>query len=231
MMKKLEAFQHGDGAHCGLSDWYKDGEAELTAVIAERVPFDTGWYSSKKEIASARIWSEDGVKIKVEASVSDDFDTEGLGYASTEEWTVDAVQGCVSKAWDKAEQARDEAQEFEGFTVLQHRPDGAAWVETYLVNIGWGENLGPPGDNYHWWGWQYDGADDTVGVPHPDIPLETVQAFEKWVHDWAFGRLPAENNCLRIDEWEIKPWRETRPQPEDPNDYAGMGWIGRDGRP
>ena len=55
MMKKLEAFQHGDGAHCGLSDWYEEGEAELTAVITERVPFDTGWYSSKKEIASARI--------------------------------------------------------------------------------------------------------------------------------------------------------------------------------
>lgn len=230
-MKKLEAFQRGDGAHCGLSDWYKDGEAELTAALAERVPFDTGWYSSKKEIASARIWSEDGVKIKVEACVTDDFDTEGLGYASTEEWTVDAVQGCVSKAWDKAEQARDEAQEFEGFTVLQHREDGATWVETYLVNIGWGD-YAPPGDNYAWWGWQYDGADDTVGVPHPDIPLETVQAFEKWANDWAFGRAQEEGHkTLRIGDWEIKPWRDNIPAQDDPNDYAGMGWIGRDGRP
>lgn len=228
-MKKLEAFQHGDGAHWGLSDWYKEGEAELTAALVDGSPFDTGWYSSKKEIASARIWSEDGVKIKVEASVSDDFDTEGLGYASTTDWTIDAVQACVSKAWDKAEQSRDEAQEYEGFSVLQHREDGAAWVETYLVSIGWGENLCPPGDNYHWWGWQYDGADDTVGVPHPDIPVETVQAFEKFAHDWAFGR--TEEKSLRIGDWEIKPWRETRPQPEDPNDYAGMGWVGRDGRP
>lgn len=229
-MKQLDAFQHGDGAHWGLSDWYPEGKAQLAAVLVERVPFDTGWYSSKKEIASARIWSEDGVKIKVEVSVSDDFDTEGLGYASTTDWYIDAVEGCVSKAWDKAEQARDEAQPYEGFTVLQYRKDGASWVETYLVNIGWGD-YAPPGDHYAWWGWQYDGADDTVGVPHPDIPLETVQAFELWAHNWAFGRLPAENNCLRIDEWEIKPWRETRPQPEDPNDYAGMGWVGRDGRP
>lgn len=230
-MKKLEAFQHGDGAHCGLSDWYKRGETELAAAVAARIPFDTGWYSSKKEIASARIWSEDGIKIKVEVSVSDDFDTEGLGYASTTDWTLDAIASAISTAWGKAEQDRNEAQEYEGFSVLQYREDGAAWVETYLVNIGWGESVFPPGDNYHWWGWQHDGEDEGQGIPHPDIPLETVQAFEKWANNWAFGRLPAENNCLRIDEWEIKPWRETRPQPEDQSDYAGMGWIGRDGRP
>jgi hypothetical protein len=223
-MKKLDAFQHGDGAHCGLSDWYTEGEAQLTAALADHTLFDTGWYSSKKEIASARIWSEDGIKIKVEVSVSDDFDTEGLGYASTEEWSVDAVQGCISKAWDKAESNRDEAQEYEGFRVVRND----RWEETYLVNIGWGE-YAPTGDNYYWWGWQYDGADDTVGIPHPDIPVETVQAFEKWAHDWAYGR--TEEKSLKIGQWEITPWRDNPPVPEDPSDYAGMGWVGRDGRP
>jgi len=183
-VKTLEAFQHGDGAHCGLSDWYEDGEAELADAVALRIPFDTGWYSSKKEIASARIRSEDGTKIKVEVSVSDDFDTEGLGYASTDDWTLDAVRITISKAWSKAEAARNENQEYEGFRVGRN----GRWEETFLINIGWGENLAPPDDNYHWWGWQYDGADDTVGVPHPDIPLETVQAFEKYANDWAFGR-------------------------------------------
>lgn len=224
-MKKLDAFQHGDGAHCGLSDWYKRGEEQIAAALAERIAFDTGWYSSKKEIASARIWSEDGIKIKVEVSVSDDFDTEGLGYASTEDWTVDAVHRCISKAWDKAETARDEAQEYEGFRVGRE----GRWEETYLVSIGWGENLSPPGDNYHWWGWQYDGADDTVGVPHPDIPVEAVTAFEKYAHDWAFGR--TDEKSLTVGEWTIAPWRDTRPTPEDPNDYRGMGWVGDDGRP
>jgi hypothetical protein len=224
-MKKLDAFQHGDGAHCGLHDWYKDGEEQITAAVTQRIPFDTGWYSSKKEIASARIWSEDGIKIKVEVSVSDDFDTEGLGYASTEEWSIDAVQGCITKAWDKADTARDEGQEYEGFRVGR---DGR-WEETYLVNIGWGENLSPPGDNYHWWGWQYDGADDTVGVPHPDIPVETVQAFEKYANNWAFGR--TDEKSLKMGEWEITPWRDERPIPDDPNDYQGMGWIDSRGRP
>lgn len=224
-MRKLEAFQRGDGAHCGLSDWYEEGEREITAALDAHAPFDTGWYSSKKEIASARIWSEEGIKIKVEVSVSDDFDTEGLGYASTDDWTVDAVHGCISNAWEKAESARDENQEYEGFRVGR----GGRWEETFLVSLGWGENLSPPGDNYHWWGWQYDGADDTVGLPHPDLPGEIVQAFEKWAHDWAFGR--TEEASLTIGEWTITPWRENRPQPEDPNDYAGMGWVGNDGRP
>ena len=55
-MKQLNAFQNGDGAHCGLTDWYPDGHAELEQALKEKIPFDTGWYSSKKEIASARIY-------------------------------------------------------------------------------------------------------------------------------------------------------------------------------
>ncbi len=161
-MKTLDAFQHGDGAHCGLSDWYEEGEAQLAAVLANHAPFDTGWYSSKKEIASARIWSEDGIKIKVEASVSDDFDTTGWGYISTTDWGLNAIRNAISFAWDKAEKDRNANQEYEGFRIGR---DGR-WEETYLINIGWGENLAPPGDNYHWWGWQYDGEDEGQGVPH-----------------------------------------------------------------
>lgn len=224
-MKKLETFQHGNGAHCGLSDWYEDGEAELAAAVAARIPFDTGWYSSKKEIASTRIWSEDGIKIKVEVSVSDDFDTQGLGYASTDDWTLDAIARAISTAWEKAEAARDEAQEYEGFRIGRN----GRWEETYLVNIGWGENLSPPGDYYDWWGWQYDGTDDTVGVPHPDIPAEVVQSFEKWANNWAFGL--TDEKSLTVGDWKIAPWRDKRPQPENPSDYVGMGWVGSDGRP
>lgn len=224
-MFKLDAFQRGDGAHWGLSDWYEDGEAELKSALDAHVPFDTGWYCSKKEIASARIWSEDGIKIKVEVSVSDDFDTLGGGYASTNEWTIADIQDCISNAWDQAESDRNENQEYEGFRVGR----AERWEDTYLVSIGWGENLSPPGDNYHWWGWQYDCADDTVGVPHPDIPVEIVQVLEQWANDWAFGR--TEEKSLTVGEWTITPWRDVRPIPEDPNDYAGMGWVDSDGRP
>lgn len=205
-MKQLTAFQEGDGAHWGLSDWYERGEAQLKEALADHEPFDTGWYSSKKEIASARISSQDGIKIKVEAGVSDDFDTEGLGYASTTDWTVEAVTGCIEKAWAAAEQERNAHQEYEGFRVGR----AGRWEETYLVNIGWGENLYPPGDNYHWWGWQFDETESHEGIPHPDIPLEVVQAFEKYAHDWAYGL--TEEKSLRIGEWEITPWRDAIPE-------------------
>lgn len=234
-MKTLETFTQGDGAHWGLTDWYPENEAALAAALAEGAPFDTGWYSSKKEIASARIYSLDGKIIQVEASVSDDFDTCGNGGVTASEATLAAVAEAVDQAWEDAEADRDANQTYEGFSILHHQtmhPEGmplVSWVETYLINTGWGEDLSPPGDNYHWWGWQYDGADDTVGVPHPDIPVETVTAFEKFANDWAFGR--SKTHSLRIGDWEIRAWRKELPEHEDPNDYVGMGWVGSDGRP
>ena len=233
-MKTLETFTRGDGAHWGLSDWYPENEAALAAALAEGVPFDTGWYSSKHEIASARIYSLDGKVVRIEASVSDDFDTPGRGNATASDATLAAVAEAVGQAWEDAEANRDANQTYEGFSILHHQisPKGvplAAWVDTYLMNTGWGEDLSPPGDNYFWWGWQHEGNDDSVGVPHPDIPAETVTAFEKFADDWAFGR--SDQHTLRIGEWEIQAWRKDLPEREDPNDYRGMGWVGSDGRP
>jgi len=229
-MKLLQAFSQRDGAHWGLLDWYENGEAELKAALADHIPFDTGWYSSKKEIANARIWSEDGIKIKVEVFVSDDFDTIGLGYASTGEWLVDAIHACISNAWEKAEKDQEANAEYVGFKVVKHSDERFGWVETYLFNIGWGENLVPPGDYYHWWGWQNDQNSDGEGIPDPRIPTSTVVAFEKWAQSWCHGEI--KEKTLRIGEWEIIPFCPRPPEArEDPSDYVGMGWVGRDGRP
>jgi hypothetical protein len=227
-MQTIESFMHGDGAHWGLSDWYPENEAALRAALNAREPFTTGWYSSKKKIASACITSDDGVHIRIEVSVTDDFDTPGDAERTIETWTLAAVANAISDAWDDASEDRDANQEYEGFSVMRHGADSCAWVETYLVNIGSADWGPPPGDHYHYWGWQHDEGLGDTGKPHPDIPLETVQAFERFAHDWAF-RI-TESKTLRIGAWEIKPWREPRTQ-EDPSDYAGMGWIGRDGRP
>ena len=224
-MKKLNFAARGDGSHCGLSDWYPENEAALRAVLAAPEPFDTGWYASKKEIAAARIYSEDGIKIKVEVSVSDDFDTEGLGYSSTDRWNLDDVSNEVSAAWTKAEQDQEDNQPFEGFSVGR---DGA-WEETLILPAGWDENLQPPGDNYHWWGWQSDEAEEGVGVPNPEIPLPAVAAFERWANKWMHGE--AKGNEFHIGRWTIRPWREAPRTFDDPSDYRGMGWVGDDGRP
>lgn len=222
-MDTLAAFKHGDGAHCGLTDWYPEQEQALVAALASREAFDTGWYGSKKEIASARIWSSDGVRIEVEVGVSDDFDTDGRGYADTKEWTIDAVQSCVAKAWDKAEADRADNEPYVGFSV--HDVNGS-WIETYLVSID--DFDVPPGDNYYWWGWQHDEIDDE-GIPDPRIPADTAQKLAEWAHRWAYAQ--EGNNSLTIGSWTIKPWRDEPPGYEDPNDYRGMGWVGSDGRP
>lgn len=221
-MKTLEAFQRGDGAHRGLSDWYKEKEEALAAALAAHAPFSTGWYGSKHEIASARIRAEDGIKIKIDASVSDDFDTDGRGYSSTEVWTLEAVAEAVDAAWDSADKDREDNELYVGFSVRRN----GAWEETYLVDVAGFDY--PPGDNYYWWGWQHDETDE-VGIPHPDIPLPAVAAFENWARRWVFGK--ADTPSLRIGAWEIKPWRDNLPAYEDPNDYRGMGWVGADGRP
>jgi hypothetical protein len=193
-MRTLKEFKSGDGAHCGLTDWYPEKEAALQAALTARAPFDTGWYGSKKEIASARIWSDDGVTVSVEVSVSDDFDTAGTGSESTTDWTLESVAAAITHAWVGADQDRDDNAPYTGFAIID--PSGA-WVETYI--LGNGEFDTPPGDNYHWWGWQHDEVDD-VGVPDPNIPGDIVGAFESYVVDW---ERPAE---LTVRGWTIRPW-------------------------
>lgn len=222
MMKQLNFSARGDGSHWGLSDWYPENEAALQAALDAQEPFDTGWYGSKKEIASARIRSEDGIKIKVDVSVSDDFDTEGRGYESTDEWSLEGVAHAVSRAWEQADADQDDNQPFDGFTVGRN----GAWEETYLLSDDTFDT--PPGDNYYWWGWQHN-EDDGVGVPDPEIPLPAVAAFENWAQRWMWGQV--KEDSMTIGAWTIRPWRKAPRQFDDPNDYVGMGWVGADGRP
>ena len=225
-MKKLKAFQQGDGAHCGLSDWYDDGETELKAALDAHEPFDTGWYSSKKEIASARIRSEDGVTIDVEVFVSDDFDTEGRGCVSTQAWTLSHVADAIGIAWADADEDQKGNAPYVGFSLMK---DGQC-IEYYLLSDGTYDL--PPGDCYHWWGWQHD--EDSSwhgqGVPPPDLPLPAAAAFENWAKRWMYGGTK-ETSCV-IGAWSLQPWEDARQFAyEDPSDYAGMGWVGQDGRP
>lgn len=200
-MKQIFAGLGGNGAHCGLTDRYSSNEAALVAALAAHEPFDTGWYSSKKEIASARIYSEDGAEIQVEVSVSDDFDTEGLGYVTVTDWTVAAVDTAIDTAWDQAGENQADNACYAGFSVMH----GRQCVDYYLVSNG--EYEVPPGDCYRWWGWQYDseeGGDEVeTGIADPAIPLPVVAAFENWAESNAWGKPDA---SLTIGKWSIKPW-------------------------
>jgi len=209
-MKTLKAFQSGDGAHCGLADWYPSKEAALRRALKARRPFDTGWYGSKKEIASARISSVDGKTVDVEVSVSDDFDTCGNGCAialpvggptSTEQ-----VAEAIYRAWDEAEENRRENEPYAGYRLVKHGKDRAQCLDYYLVDR-LGDYLdGPPGDAYDHWGWQEDPnyeGDDAGSKCNPDfkVPAKTIKKFEEFAQRLSPG-------SLRIGKWEIAAWED-----------------------
>jgi hypothetical protein len=204
-MKTLKAFASGDGAHCGLADWYPNKEAALRRALKSRRPFDTGWYGSKKEIASARISSATGKMVDVEVSVSDDFDTNGTSRARCRP-NIAAIQSAIYRAWDLAEADCRDNETYAGYRLLKHTGDRAQCLDYYLVDRS-GEFLdGPPGDNYHHWGWQEDPNDegDDAGTKcNPDfkVPAATVQKFEEFAQRISPG-------SLRIGKWEIAAWED-----------------------
>lgn len=63
-----------DAAKWGISDFHDDHAKALQEALASRRPFDTGWYSVRKEIQSGRIWRErraGAVQLQVMASMDD----------------------------------------------------------------------------------------------------------------------------------------------------------------
>jgi len=214
-----------DGSHWGLTDWYDEQEAALVAALKGRKDFDTGWYSSKKEIASARITRRKG-KVVVEASVSDDFDTDGRGEREvTSPVTLDSIREAIDKAWDDANDNRKANQGYRGYSL--HNKKGN-WIDTYLVSVD-GADF-PSGDNYYHWGWESDprkvepeeGLGTVCGTKR--IPKKTVVAFEEFAHLGKGGELTMGN-------WTMKSWDKEDAAFEDPNDYRGMGWVDDRGRP
>lgn len=193
-----ELFQRGDGAHHGISDLYPEKEAALTAALATGQPFDTGWFSSKKEIASGRVSMVGGI-VTCEASVSDDFDTEGHGEAEahpaglgTVVMFADVVRA-LDLALDRADENKKENEPYQGYKVVR----AGSWVETLILPKGDGVEMEtPPGDNYHVWGWQ----GDTL------MPASVQATLYRWAENWLGGKkVGGKRTC---DGWTIIPWKD-----------------------
>lgn len=105
---------HYDGAHCGLGDWYPEIEKGLQTALRSGEDFTTGWYSSKKEIASARI-SRCGRDIKVEVSVNNDNDVEGMSSITLKNRRgLETIRKTIYQVWDYAlENQKDNEIELE----------------------------------------------------------------------------------------------------------------------
>ena len=189
-----------DGAHCGLTDWYPPLEAAITAALArgKSYAWTTGWYGSKKEIASACITQRDG-EITVRVSVSDDFDTDGNG-EQTIRFTknLDRIRDAISAAWTEANRDRRDNEAYAGFSVGR----GDRWEFTLILPQGWGHEWDvPPGDNYHRWGWQEveDGEDRPA-----EIPADVAERLKQWAEDPMHGA--GEKYTYR--GWTIKAWED-----------------------
>lgn len=189
--------KHGDGAHCGLTDWYEDIEQGISEALAKGPGYEwtTGWYSSKKEIASARL-SCCGGELHFEASVSDDLDTTGYGDCSfpfTDD--IEEIRLAIEMAQEEAEASQKDNRVYAGFSV--HNAEGM-WVETLLLPVGEGHEMeSPPGDNYHQWGWQ----EETDAIPQ-----KVLAELKSWAEEWLAGE--ADGDSHQVGDWVIKPWHD-----------------------
>jgi len=200
-MKNIFPKGAGDGTHRGPADWYEDvKEAIWQAIQNESEPWTTGWMGCKHEILSTKIgW--DGSTYILEASVSDDFDTPGIGVIKVTpapgratEHILNVVEDGLRQAHNTALEDQSDNRNYNGFSI--HRPGQAAtWVETYIQqrNNGWNMNE-PPGDCYHQWGFQGE----------CELPAETKEKMEDVIQDWDYD----ENaDGVEIDGYIVRAWK------------------------
>jgi hypothetical protein len=190
MKNILDGVKSGDGAHCGLTDRYPDIEAALESALATTDAWTTGWYSSKKAIATCRI-TRVGELITVEVIVSDDLDTEGLASITINESTIEAIDNAITEAWELAEQDQKANRDYTGYSII----DGIRWIETYIQqrNDGWMMDE-PPGDNYHQWGFQNEG----------NLTDEEKEAIEDMIesNDWETDKE------VTVGKYTVKVWND-----------------------
>lgn len=208
-----------DGSHWGITDWYEDIENALLAVLESGEDFDTGWYASKKEIWSGRV-SLSGATFTLQASCSDDFDTEGRGSFKLEvdpseppEAMLERIRGGLDQALEEAETNRRDNQVYAGWSVGQLNDDGTRlnWLYTYIQPLGEGHHYDePPGGNYFHWGWDdQDPEEEGIaeewaegnGQKYPDLPDDIREAFEEFILSYG-------GESMELNGWYCRSWAE-----------------------
>lgn len=224
---------HMDGAHCGLGDWYGEIEEGIQAALNDGPERDwtTGWYASKKEIASARITNADGGML-IEVSVSDDFDTPGLGERIIQHTTdIEEIRAAIYEAWEEAEGDQKDNRMYVGFSILTETdytrqrfslPYVPYWLGRLILRMvpslrrttvrsqGWVETyIKASGEGAYWCGDSPPGDSyHTWGFQDEyDIPEDVKEELLDWIDDNDFG-------SHTVGEFTVKAWDEA-PCPKD----------------
>ena len=207
MTDELFASLGGDGAHWGLTDLYPEYLERVLNVLKSSEDFDTGWYASKKEILSGRIIRRSGAYI-VSASVSDDFDTEGVGHVQFRSSHVakpliwQHICDQLNRAWELAIEDQKDNALYVGYSIGEAQegepPTRKNWIWSYIAPRGFGiELFEPPGDNYHSWGWDYGGINEEADK----LTEEERDGMEEWI---AKGG----GEAKKFGRWVIEQWRD-----------------------
>jgi len=141
----------GDAAKWGASDFY---EAALRLALESAEPFDTGWYSTKKESQTARISClEDPEKVSIEVSCGMDNTPDLIDTAIWEAFGGNEYAGSGDEAMRKRYPQATEAQIEEAISDLEARTHG-------YITLG--------DDNYA-------GASKTVEIGSPEEAMEAIK--------------------------------------------------------
>jgi hypothetical protein len=205
------AFSGYDQTKWGPTDFYSNTKEALAKAFKSRKSFETPWLSCKKEILSSRITRDKGT-VTVEVSVSDDFDTPGMGSAqftvnanTSEDEFFDLLENAGSAAWTEARENRKDNAVYVGYAVGREGPDGkrTGWEITYIVAVGEGAYYdAPPGDYYHRWGWQEVETDDDTD--HMACPEEIPQAIADQLAEGMQDLEPV----VKAGGWVATMWEE-----------------------
>jgi len=165
----------GDGAHWGVDEPYPEVVDELMRAIDSGLDFDSGFYSSKKEIKAGRI-ERRGDVMWASVSVSNDFDCEAVGevdfpfaelVGKDRDGRMEVIARALNEARDKACEQQKDNEVVALYCIGRDKGEYHRWEFTYLRDVsdhGFDAPDAPPGDNYHRWGWQEVDTDDDSDI-------------------------------------------------------------------
>lgn len=197
----------GDGDAWGTFDFYPEFAALLRRAVASGTHFDTGWVGVKKAPMNFRIrWTPTPTPMapgtataRCQVSVSDDFDTSGLGEqqlrltGASPDAVLEALQEALVAAAAAGVAERVAAEAYAGFSVGVVAPDGREdpWVYTLLLPRD-GDFATPPGGAYAARGWDDQAEPDPAAAAADAAPDPFPAAHRAACRAWAERYLAGE---------------------------------------